>query len=294
MTASDQRPEKANIVHATSGVVIATSPDAADALEKVKRDQYDLVISDINMPGMKGYELLKEIGDIAPETKTALITAYNVDEYVRIAKHHGICNIISKTTPFNFDEVEALVRGLITGDIFGIEKHLHPGFQLLGSHILQNSNQSKEVRSDILKNLPPFKKEDHEVKLVLDEIMTNAIYHSSVLETGGKKYPEYKYVELDEPEYVHVNYGSDHEKICISIVDNQGTLDKERVLYLIDRHVHAEGILDESGRGIFMSRLFADRIIINIEPKNKTEFIIIFYLEPTAFKGYKPLYINQL
>ncbi|MFC1584437.1 response regulator [Fibrobacterota bacterium] len=273
---------------------VTVCSNAEEALNQVKDTVFDLVISDINMPGMKGYVLLQKIKSSSPETRTVLITAYNVDEYVRLARSHGICNIISKTTPFNFDELETLVRGLTTGDIFGIEKHLNAEQTILGRYTVKNSTEAKTVRNQVVESLPDIPRDLNEVKLVLDEIITNAIYHASVLETGDKKYEEYNFINLAESEYIQVDIGRDEEKVCIGIVDSQGNLDKDRVLYLIDRHVHSEGIFDESGRGIFMSRLFSDRIIINISPKQKTEFIIIFYLSEEPFKGYKPIYINQL
>jgi hypothetical protein len=72
-----------------------------------------------------------------------------------------------------------------------------------------------------------------------------------------------------------------------------GRLTKETVLYKIDRQITGEGMLDDSGRGIHMSRLFSDRMIINIAPKSKTEFILMNYFSH-KYRGYKPLYINEL
>jgi YesN/AraC family two-component response regulator len=99
---------------------VETTVNGIKALELCKKSAYDLVISDINMPGMKGYELLGKIRELYPSTKVALITAYNIDDYVRMAKEHGISNIIPKTTPFNFEELGSLVKGLISEDIFGM------------------------------------------------------------------------------------------------------------------------------------------------------------------------------
>ncbi len=273
---------------------VTACSNAGEALNYVNNDTFDLVISDINMPGMKGYELLSKVKSISPNTRTALITAYNVDEYLSLARDHNIFNIISKTTPFNFDELGSLVHSLTSGDIFGIEKHLGSAYKKLGSFQITASSEAKIVRNSLIDLLPTLPRDPSEIKLVLDEIITNAIYHSPQNDSGEKLYEEYHNISLKENETIHITVGSDTEKICISILDNQGNLDKERVLYLLDRHINAKGIFDESGRGIYMSRLFSDRIIININPKVKTEIIIIFYLEPDAFKGYKPLYVNQL
>jgi CheY-like chemotaxis protein len=268
--------------------------NAQEALAETEINTYDLVISDINMPGMKGYVLLDKIKSKSPKTKTVLITAYNVDDYIRLAKKHGICNIISKTAPFNFDELEYLVHGLTTGDIFGIEKHLNKNYTSLGNFTIQCSSDAKKYREKVLQLIPDLPRDSNEIKLVLDEIITNALYHAPLLKTGETKYEEYKSITLDENEYIHISVAKDDDKVCLSIIDNQGNLDKDRIIYLLDRHVNSEGIFDESGRGIYMSRLFSDRIIINIDPQKRSEFIIMFYLKQDTYKGFKPLYINQL
>lgn len=87
------------------GYSIETSGNAEEALKRLKHDTFQLLLSDINMPGMKGFELIREVRKLYPEMKSALITAYDVRDYINMAKHYDIGNIITKTTPFNFDEV---------------------------------------------------------------------------------------------------------------------------------------------------------------------------------------------
>jgi hypothetical protein len=237
--------------------------------------------------------LLAEVRRRHPETKTALITAYNVDDYVRTAKEHGICNIVAKTTPFNFTELSAVVHGLLTGDIFGLKRHMLEVHTILGTRVIRSSDDAKRVREEVVNTFKQRFSDVGELKLVLDELITNAIYHAPVRPDGAEKYKEFSDVVLDPSEYVYVTLGHDREKYGVSILDMQGTLKKETILYKIDRHIHAEGILDDSGRGIHMSRIFADRLIVNIDPGRKTEMVLFNYLDK-SYKGFKPLYINEL
>ncbi|MFP4522668.1 MAG: response regulator [Fibrobacterota bacterium] len=272
---------------------VTAKPDAAAALKTEGLETYDLVISDINMPGMKGYEFLSKVRIMHPHLKTVLITAYNVDDYVRMARKYGISNIIVKTIPFNFDELSYIVDGLLSGEIFGLERYMNSDYSVEGSFTVRNSNDAKEIREKIVETFSEKVGDTGELKLILDEIITNAIYHAPRTQDGQKKYREFSDVQLAEDEYVTIECGIDNEKYGISVIDNSGGLDKETVLYKIDRHVNAEGVLDDSGRGIFMTRIFADRMIINIDPSNKTEIILLNYFDK-KYKGYKPIYINEL
>jgi CheY-like chemotaxis protein len=273
--------------------IISVASNGAEALEMVRREDFDLVISDINMPGIKGPELLGEIKKMKPATKIMLMTAYNVDEYIRIAKEYNISNIIPKTVPFNYDEIDSLVEGILTENVFGLERYLNQDGQIAKQFIISTSKQGSEVREELTNQIIDRFGAVGDIKLILDEIITNAIYHAPANADGTPKYEEYAPVSLEPSEYVYVTWGFDEEKYGVSIVDNQGGLSKDTALFKIDRHVRGEGMLDDSGRGIHMSRLFADRMIINIKPGSKTEVIIMNYFS-SKYRGYRPLYINEL
>ncbi len=272
---------------------IRVAANGSEALALVRAEDFDLVISDINMPGLKGPELLSEIKKLKPRTKTMLMTAYNVDDYIRMAKEFNISNIIPKTVPFNYDEVGALVDGILTENVFGLERYLLGDGQIAKHYTIKSSEEGNAVREELTRVICEKFGSSGDVKLIVDEIITNAIYHAPARDDGSPKYREYAPVHLDPSEYVHVTWGYDAEKYGVSIVDMQGRLSKETVLYKIDRHVRGEGMLDDSGRGIHMSRLFADRMLINIKPGVKTEVIVMNYLS-SGYRGYRPLYINEL
>jgi DNA-binding NarL/FixJ family response regulator/anti-sigma regulatory factor (Ser/Thr protein kinase) len=272
---------------------VLTAENAELGMRLCKERAFDMVISDVNMPGMKGPEFLSKVKKLRPATKTVLITAYNIDSYIRMAREYNITNIIPKTTPFNFLELDALVEGLLTQNIFGLSRYLLPDHVDLGAYCIRSSIEAKQVREDVTALLTEKLGTSGNMKLILDEIITNAVYHAPAFPDGTEKYPEYVEVHLQPDEFVYLECGHDSEKYGISITDHKGRLSKETVLYKIDRQIAGEGILDDSGRGIHMSRLFSDRMIINISPNNKTEIILINYFSH-KYRGYKPLYINEL
>ncbi|HUI92846.1 MAG TPA: response regulator [Chitinivibrionales bacterium] len=272
---------------------VATAENADTALALCEKRPFDMVISDINMPGMKGPELLAEIKRRSPGTRTVLITAYNVDDYIRLARKSGVSNIIPKTSPFNFPELDALVDGLLTGNIFGIGRYLLPQHTLLGEFCIRSSAEAREVREAAVNLLTKRLGGAGDMQLVLDEIVTNAVYHAPTFPDGTEKYEEFSDVALSPQEYVRLECAFDAEKYGVAVIDNRGRLTKDTVLYKIERQLSGAGAFDDSGRGLHMSRLFSDRMIINIEPKKKTEVILINYFSH-KYRGYKPLYINEL
>jgi CheY-like chemotaxis protein len=272
---------------------VHTAEDAAAAFSILRETGIDLVISDIQMPGITGFDVIKGVREEYPNTKTALITAYNINDYIRMAKDNDISNIISKSTPFNFDEFNSIVKNLVTERIFGLENYMLPDFTVLGEYTITNSNQIGDVEENIIHLIENFHQTEPFVNILLEELITNAVYHAPVDKNGKEKYIKHSSVILDESEAVFVCVGRDSEKYGVSVLDTSGKLTKQQVLYRIDRHVHGEGLLDEDGRGLHMSRIYSDRLIINIKRNIATEAIFMNYLDD-KYKGYKPLYINEI
>ena len=84
-----------------------------EALEKLERDiepQLIVILSDINMPGMDGLTLLREIKQRRPELPVMMVTAYGDDERRRLAGEYGAVEFITK--PVDFDFLKTQLRDL--------------------------------------------------------------------------------------------------------------------------------------------------------------------------------------
>lgn len=86
--------------------------DGNDALKKLQEQpDTDIVLSDINMPGMDGLTLISKISDINPLIKAVIISAYGDMENIRMAMNHGAYDFLCK--PVNFEDLDTTIRKTI-------------------------------------------------------------------------------------------------------------------------------------------------------------------------------------
>jgi PAS domain S-box-containing protein len=77
--------------------------DAAEALAAFEKapDQFDLVLSDLSMPGLNGIEVARRVLEIRPEIPVLLASGYVRNEDVELARNVGVREVIWKPTTIN-------------------------------------------------------------------------------------------------------------------------------------------------------------------------------------------------
>ncbi len=85
--------------------------DGAEAHERLFVDPYDLVILDLNLPGMDGLDLLREIRAERPEQKVLILSARASLSDKVSGLDLGADDYLTK--PFDLEELEARVRTLL-------------------------------------------------------------------------------------------------------------------------------------------------------------------------------------
>jgi CheY-like chemotaxis protein len=88
----------------------ASGEEALDTLAKGVRPELIVILSDINMPGMDGLTLLREIKTRRPDLLVMMVTAYGDDERRRRANEYGAAEFITK--PIDFDFLKTQLRDL--------------------------------------------------------------------------------------------------------------------------------------------------------------------------------------
>lgn len=87
---------------------VSTASDGAMALELVDRYDFDLVLTDLRMPGMDGLTLLRSVREKSPETAVVLMTAYASAQTAVSAMKEGAYDYLIK--PFEMDELLIMVE----------------------------------------------------------------------------------------------------------------------------------------------------------------------------------------
>ena len=89
------------------GFKVEAAEDGIHALEHLSSSKYDVVISDMKMPRMNGFELLKESKERHPDTAVIIMTAYGDTYTVKDALLLGADEYITK--PFKSYEISLVV-----------------------------------------------------------------------------------------------------------------------------------------------------------------------------------------
>lgn len=119
-----------DVLKKVGGYITDLAPDGLEGLKKVKDNEYDMIFTDLSMPGLSGIDLLKEVKRIDPSLPIVVITAYSTIENAITAMKEGARDFITK--PFHIEKITSTADRIIG------EK------RLLGS-ILSRENYNKSV-----------------------------------------------------------------------------------------------------------------------------------------------------
>jgi DNA-binding NtrC family response regulator len=88
---------------AAEGYEVETASDGDEAIEAIKQKDYDVVLLDIKMPRVDGFEVLKFIKQNKPEIKVIMLTAYADVKNAIEALKLGASDFVSK--PYDLEDI---------------------------------------------------------------------------------------------------------------------------------------------------------------------------------------------
>ena len=121
---------------------VVTHISGAAALEQLKNESFDLIISDMRMPGMTGAELLKNCFQLYPEMIRILLTGYSdLESAIKAVNEGNIYRYISK--PWDNDQLRALVAEAID------TRDLRSANQKLSAHITEQNEELARLNREL-------------------------------------------------------------------------------------------------------------------------------------------------
>jgi len=219
------------------GYVARAAGSADEALDILRQEEIHLVLSDIEMPGLSGMDLLKRIRDGYPDIDVVMVTGV-VDADVAVGSiRKGAYDYVTK--PFNIEEVR-----------FVVERTLGHRQDILDKRTYQAelAKEKKLLEVKVDERTKELREKTHEIEGLYDEL--RASYESTLRalvtaldfrdnETQGHSLRVVEYAVLvakklgvEEPEMTWIRQGSilhDVGKIGVpdAILKKPGKLDKE-------------------------------------------------------------------
>ena len=100
---------------ALKGYAVDEAADGAEGLQRALDEDYDLVVLDLNLPGIDGLRVLSELRAVKPQAKALILSANHHLETKLSGFALGASDYLTK--PFHFEELEARIRVLINRQV---------------------------------------------------------------------------------------------------------------------------------------------------------------------------------
>jgi CheY-like chemotaxis protein len=92
----------------SKGYAVITAENGEEAMRKLNEEKYDLVYTDIRMPGMSGLDVAEQVKARKPWTPVVIITGYGTDAAQARAKAAGVASFVHK--PLSPEMIEGSAR----------------------------------------------------------------------------------------------------------------------------------------------------------------------------------------
>jgi ATP-dependent Lon protease len=127
LVVDDEEIARTNLAHVLhkDGYQVADAASGLEALERLKEQEFDVILTDLKIDAINGLQLLKAVRETAPATDLIMITGYATVATAVEALRLGAAHYLSK--PINLDELRASVR-----EVVGKKRH----FQLSQGPVL--------------------------------------------------------------------------------------------------------------------------------------------------------------
>jgi FixJ family two-component response regulator len=258
------------------GFKVLVSENGREALRELKKEQIDLVLTDMYMPEMTGMDLIERVRRYDQQVPIILLTGYSTVELTIDALRAGATNFIVK--PFDLEELHKIIQTTLqrvaeAGSFTAINQYLS---QFQRSFSLPTSEDELVHLNRLFQHdlhgfgFSPSKISNY--LLLLQELLFNAIYHGNLEISsevrkegldGQRKFHELVVARQADPDYsertVKLSWFWREDYLGITVRDDGPGFDWQ--LWL-EKTVNIDS-LGASGRGMMLIQSFADKIEFN-------------------------------
>ena len=267
----DPDPRPAAILGARLDVEILSCGNLAEAQAAVESGCVAMVVGEVAFE--RDFDGLEAMGRWqAAGIPCVVWTARSIDDLIGAAREAELGVLMAKTAPLLVDEIALAWKMHREGWRPGLSKFLGPGSVAIGTESAIALDEVAALCRRIQAGLEGGLSSSRRLRLVLDEMLSNAIHHSP-LGTAT------------------MSWGRDACKHVFSVRDPSGVLRPNEAMRLLERHVRGEGLLDSRGRGLHLSRIYADRLYVNVVPGKVTEVAAVFWHPQSVHQGFKPVWM---
>lgn len=131
------------------GYAVITARDGEEALRKLKDEKYDVVFTDIKMPGMSGIEVAEKVKASQPWLPVVIVTGYGTEENEARARTAGVAGFLRK--PLSPEMIEESTQQAL------LERHAVPAPQAVPEVVVTPPKAEPEVAPrGVLKSIALF------------------------------------------------------------------------------------------------------------------------------------------
>lgn len=245
-----------------------------EALEFLKDNAVDLVLTDMQMPETNGLELVKEVSEQFPHVPVVLMTAEGSEELAVEAMHEGAASYVNKTT--DAAELRQIIsqvlasrtRAIAHSELMQHMKTDHYELVLPNDRVLMSAT-ARFLRQAVQAVGLCERRELPRIGIALEEALLNACLHgnlsldSTLRESGNGEFDQLaRQRSGSEPwssRRVCINADITPDELRVEIKDEGDGFDPAQLPDPTD----PENLLKPHGRGVMMMKMFLDNVTWN-------------------------------
>jgi two-component system, NarL family, invasion response regulator UvrY len=111
-----RRGLRAILTEGGAGHVVGEASNGYEAVPIACNDEWDVIILDVSMPGLSGFDVLSQVKRCRPEQRVVMLSMHATPDYIRTALNGGAAGYLTKETAP--DELLAAIQAVMSGQTY--------------------------------------------------------------------------------------------------------------------------------------------------------------------------------